>query len=294
MRRLRAYGGVALLLGAVAPAWAAPEPAPETPAPEAAPAGDAPAPETPSEAPPVEQVSAPESPAAEPQPPALTEKKGKKASMSPIAAIAETPADLPPVICTAPGGQLHLVVKQPDRSTWAAGPGECWLTLEGTHPTSPVRLYLAFEAPGKRMGAELGDTAKDAIQWAKDHDLFRGKVEDLESGQISMGDVAAPFHRLRGLPYDGDTTRELIFAHVNRAGQDIVVVAHWDAHHPAGLGDEAARAIRGMSVVQGERPSLTATPEPEKGLPSAPEGGPLPAALGEVPVKDVEKVLPAN
>lgn len=197
--------------------------------------------------------------------------------------VAATPGELLPVICTAPGGRVHVVVHQPDRSTFAAGPGECWLTVNGTHPDSPVRLYLTFEAPGHRMGASLGDSPADATEWVKSHHLLRGRVEVMDSGKIAIGDVPVPYHRLRGLPEGSETTRDVMFGHVVSGGMDVIFIAHWDAFHPDGLGDEAFLALRRMSLHEGERPALAAMPPLPEPVADAPSGGPLPAAIGEPP-----------
>lgn len=201
---------------------------------------------------------------------------------------ASEPTDQAPVApnlvqCRSRDGTVVIEFPQPDQSTFATGPGECWLSLMSRPAVAPLRLYVRIAGPGDQAGHPLRtDDPQAAAQWARDNRVFRREVEVVDSRILTVGATAIPYHVLRGRPADTLAEREAVIAHVQRGGHDVIIALHYDAHNRQSLQERALGLFETMTFGPGE---LEPAPEPEKQLPSSP-----PAALGRIPVDTVREI----
>lgn len=210
------------------------------------------------------------------------------------------------VTCESTDRVVKVTLPQPDNSTFASGPGECWLTMHRAGGATPLRFYVGiFSAQEAKTEGILDDSPQSAADWSTRTKLYRQHVEIVESDELVLGNGKAKVTRLRGRPMDGPTPREALVAHVQRAGHDIVILAHYDAYNRDGLEERARAVLSTLTITPGgdkapavaEAPAETAGPddaavadapaiteapiEPEKedAAAEAPAGEPAPAVL---------------
>lgn len=171
--------------------------------------------------------------------------------------------------CRSADGLARVELVQPDESTWASGPGECWLTLNEPSPKSPLRLYIGFEGSVRGVVDERADTA---VEWVQKNRVFKNHIELVESGTTAVGGREVAYHLVQGYPPGSQTLREAIVAIVPQTGNNIVVLAHYDANNRRFLQERAFGMLASLTLHNGTgQPTAPTEPLGPTGDPAPPE-----------------------